>query len=221
MVVLLSLLAISLTNLQQARDHQDRPALEKMASELSAAADKRPADPEAQYQTALAYSYLAEVSQEQRDNGGAKRAAESGIHAAERAVALKPSHAEYHRILGTLCGQVIPANVLAGFSYGKRARESVEKAIQLDPKSAQAYVSRGVGNYYLPSVLGGGIDLAIGDFRKAIELDPKLDEAYLWLGLALRKQSHNAEARKAFEKVLDLNPDRAWAKQQLDKTPAN
>jgi tetratricopeptide (TPR) repeat protein len=96
----------------------------------------------------------------------------------------------------------------------------VAKAIQLDPKSAMAYVSRGVGNYYLPPALGGGPALAIKDFEKAIQLKPANSEAYLWLGIALRRLNRNAEARKALSKSLELNPRRVWARQQLEKTPA-
>ena len=81
------------------------------------------------------------------------------------------------------------------------------------------YVARGVGNYYLPAQLGGGAKGAIPDFRKALELDPKNAEAYLWLGLSLRKEGRDADARQAFTKALELNPNRAWTKQQLDKTP--
>ena len=89
----------------------------------------------------------------------------------------------------------------------------------LAPNNAAMYVARGVGNYYLPAAMGGGPDKAIADFRKAISLDSKDDEAYLWLGVALRKVNKDAEARQAFEKSLQLNPDRVWAKQQLEKTP--
>jgi Flp pilus assembly protein TadD len=63
--------------------------------------------------------------------------------------------------------------------------------------------------------------MAIHDFQKAIELDPKSSEAYLWLGLAQRKANRNAEARQSFSKSLELNPNRLWTKQQLEKTPAN
>jgi len=77
-----------------------------------------------------------------------------------------------------------------------------------------------VGTYYLPSQLGGGAKLALADFQKAIDLDAKNAEAYLWLGLSLRKENRDAEARRAFEKSLELNPTRVWTKQQLDKTPA-
>ncbi len=207
-------------DLESARDRQDRAALEKLAAEYAAAAEKAPQDAAAHYRAALASSYLAEVALELRDKAQAQRAAEAGVKAAERAIALKPSEAEYHRVLGTLCGQVVPANVLAGLSYGKRARDAVNKALELDPKSAQAILARGVGNYYLPAALGGGNNLAIADFRRAIQLDPKSGDAYIWLGLALRKDRKNAEARAAFARALELNPARAWAKQQLEKTPA-
>jgi len=207
--------------LEKARDLEDRPQLERLLVELTGAAEKAPNDAVAQYRLALAASYLAEISLELRDKAAAERAAKAGIPAAERAVALKPENAEYHRVLGTLCGQVIPANVLLGISYGKRAEEAIDKAIALDPKSSQAYLARGIGNYYKPPMFGGGPELAIRDIRRAIELDPKSADAYLWLGLALRKTHHNAEAREAFTKSLEINPNRVWTKQQLDKTPAS
>ena len=207
--------------LEAARDRQDRPALEKIIADLSAAATKQANDAPSQYQLALAQSYLAEVAIEVKDKGQAKTVAEAGIKSAERAVALKPQEAEYHRILGTLCGQVIPANALLGMKYGRCALDSINKAIELDPKSVSAYLSRGVGNYYLPPSFGGGPELAVKDFEKALQLNPKSAEAKMWLGIALRKLNRNADARLALAKSLELNPNRMWAKQQLEKTPAN
>jgi tetratricopeptide (TPR) repeat protein len=220
-VVLPALMWAAQSDLEMARDRQDRIALEKIAEQAGAAAQQADNDPIAQYRAAVAYSDLAEVAQEQRDKAVVKRAAEAGIRSAERAVALKPDVAEYRRILGTLYGQIVPVNILLGLSYGKKSQDSIAKALELDPKLSAAYISRGVGNYYVPSGFGGGLDLAIRDFQKAIELNPKSDEAYLWLGLAMRKSNRNAEARKAFSKSLELNPNRVWTKQQLEKTPAN
>jgi hypothetical protein len=40
------------------------------------------------------------------------------------------------------------------------------------------------------------------------------------MGLTLRKLHKNPEARQAFAKSLELNPNRIWAKDQLEKTPA-
>ncbi len=219
-LVLLAAAAAAAQAPEQARDLQDRASLERLAAEFSAAAAKTPQDAAAQYRLAVAQSYLAEVALELRDKNAARAAAETGIAAAERAVRIAPRVAEHHRILGTLCGQVIPAQVLLALKYGNCARSEIDKAIELDPKSAQAWLSRGVGNYYLPESFGGGAERALQDFEKAIALDPKSAEARLWKGIALRKIGRNADARKEIARSIELNPRRLWAKQQLDKTPA-
>ncbi len=204
--------------LEQARDRQDAPALEKAVEDYSAAAARAANDADAQYRLAKACSYLAEVAIEQRDKKKARAVAERGIGAAEKAVALKPAAAEYYRILGTLYGQAI-TDLMSGLKYGPRAKDAINRAVEKEPNSAVMYVARGVGNYYLPAQVGGGPQVAIPDFRKAIQLDPKNAEAYLWLGIALRQSGQNAEARQALSKSLELNPNRVWTKQQLDKTP--
>lgn len=208
-------------NLLEARDQQDLKALDVEIEHLRADADKPSASAKANYQAALAYSYASEVAMELHDKRRSAGYAELGIEFARKAVAQAQSDAEYHRLLGDICGQVIPANPLMGaLKYGQCARDELNKAIQLDPNLALAYVSRGVGNYYLPSSMGGGLDLAIKDFQKAISINPQLAEAYLWQGLALRKENHNAEAHQALEHALALDPHRKWIKQELDKTPA-
>lgn len=213
-------LGFAAADLEEARDRQDRAALQAALADLRPRAEKAPQDDAAHYRVALAASYLAEVALEARDRTAARAAAETGIRSAERAVELKPGVSEYHRILGALCGQIIPANVLLALRYGECARRSVEKALELDPKSAKAWLSRGVGNYYLPPAFGGGVEAAIRDLEKALELDARLADAHLWLGVALRKAGRAAEARRAITRSLELNPRRAWARQQLEKTPA-
>lgn len=208
-------------DLELARDKQERAALDKIVTDLQAKAGQQPNDANALYQLAVALSYQAEVATELKDKGQAQRAAEAGVKVAEKAIQLNGNNAEYHRILGTLCGQVIPANPLLGaMRYGKCAKESIDRAIAIDPKSSAAHLSRGIGNYYLPSQFGGGAELAIKDFDEAIRLNPKSAEAHLWRGIALRKLNRNAEAHQELAKSVQLNPQRIWAKQQLEKTPA-
>ena len=207
--------------LETLRDVQDRAGLLQRAAALNAAAEKAPNDANAWYRGAIAHSYLAEVAMELGDKTGAQHAAEEGVKQAEKAIALNGNNADYYRVLGTLCGQVIPANpILGALSFGKRAKEALDKAVEMDPKSAKAFVAHGVGYYYLPANFGGGPENAIKDFRQAIALDAKNAEAYLWIGIAERKLHHNPQAREAFTKSLQFDPARAWTKAQLEKTPA-
>ncbi|MBV8552720.1 MAG: tetratricopeptide repeat protein [Acidobacteriaceae bacterium] len=209
------------TDLAGARDRQDLNALDGMIARAKQAAEANPKSADAQYQLALAYSYAAEVAMELHDKRKAAAYAEAGVDPARKAVADEDSNAEYHRLLGAVCGQVIPANPLLGaLSYGKCAQDEINRAIELNKDLALAYVSRGVGDYYLPQQMGGGLALALQHLDKAISLDPKLAEAYLWKGVVLRKSNRDAEARQAFERALQLDPNRLWAKQQLQKTPA-
>jgi tetratricopeptide (TPR) repeat protein len=205
------------SELTAARDRQDLAALNGLIARYQQSAQA----PDGQYKLALANSYAAEVALELRDKKKAETYAQAGIDPAQKAVAANGGNAEYHRLLGEICGQVIPANpILGALKYGQCARDEITKALQEDSKLALAYVSRGVGNYYLPASMGGGVDEALKDFDKAIALDAKLSEAYLWKGVALRKANRNPEARQALEHAAKLNPARLWTKQQLEKTPA-
>jgi len=206
--------------LDHLRDRQDRAGLDARAVALQAVAEKTPNDPNGWYRAAIAYSYTAEVAMELRDKGGAMRAAEAGVADADKAIELNGKNADFYRVLGTLCGQVIPANPIVGaLMYGKRAKEALDKAVEMDPKSPRAFVAHGVGNYYLPVNFGGGPENAIRDFKQAIALDPKSADAYLWMGIALKKEHQNARAREALAKSLEFDPERAWTKDQLEKTP--
>ena len=81
-LVLAAFLAAPPASLQLARDQQDRAALQKLVDEAGAAAAKASNDAEAQYQMAMASSYLAEVALEQGDKKLAQQAAERGVKAA-------------------------------------------------------------------------------------------------------------------------------------------
>src|ERR1035437_2200157 len=139
--------------LEVARDKQDRAALTEFAAQAGAAAAKTPNDPEAQYRAALANCYLAEVVIELRDR-------KAGRQIAEKPVALKPASAEYYRLLGTLYGQAV-TDIMSGLTYGPKAKDAINKAVEKAPKSSMMYVARGVGNYYVPAQLGGGAKLSI------------------------------------------------------------
>jgi tetratricopeptide (TPR) repeat protein len=210
------------TDLAAARDRQDLKALDAIIARSKQAAQADSKSAQAQYELALANSYAAEVAMELHDKKKADAYAEAGVEPARKAVEASENNAEYHRLLGQICGQIIPANPFLGaLNYGRCAEDEITKAIELNNKLALAYVSRGVGQYYLPKEMGGGLDLALQNLDKAIALNPNLSEAYIWKGVVLRKENRDADARMAFERALQLDPQRQWAKQQLEKTAAH
>ena len=162
MIWILLFAAINAGILEEARDRQDSAALSAQIAKLSAAAN----DAKANYNLAIARSFEAEVAMEKGDKKASAAAAEAGIEPARKAIAAQAGNAEYHRILGTLCGQIIPANVFAGLKYGRCAMDEVAKAIELNPKSADNWLSRGVGNYYLPPSFGGGVFMVGGSWSE-------------------------------------------------------
>ena len=200
--------------LEAARDRQDRAALEKTGWRLcAAAAAKQPANAAAQYRAALA---LPRTWPRWRWNcatkGAAQQAAEHGIRQAERAIAgAQPDNAEYYRVLGTLCGQVIPANVLAGLSYGKRRRRPSTRRVELDPKSAQRL--RGPRRGELLSAGRDGRRHRQGASRISarpsswIRRAPRRTCGWGWR--CGRRTTTPRRARRS-RKSLQLNPKRVW-----------
>src|SRR5258706_6151637 len=85
------------TELQKARDMQDRAQLERITGQQASAADQQAGDAQAQYRAALTNSALAEVATESHDRVRARSASEAGIKYAERSAALKTDIPEYHR----------------------------------------------------------------------------------------------------------------------------
>lgn len=204
-----------LLNLTAARDRQDLGAIDREITKLQAD-DQSNSD--VLYALATAYSYGAEVALELHEKPKSEDYAEKGFPFAEKLVNSNKTSAEDHRLLGELCGQVIPASPLMGtMKYGPCAKSEIDRSIELDPKLALAYVSRGVGLYYLPPSFGGGAEPALKQLDMAIAINPNLAEAYLWKGVVLAKAGRHSEAREAYQVALKLDPDRVWTKELIAK----
>ena len=77
----------------------------------------------------------------------------------------------------------------------------MDKAIDLDPRSASAYTNRGLVKYNLKEYIA-----AIADYNKAIELDPTFAPAYYNRGLIYRELGKEEEAKENFKKAQELDP---------------
>lgn len=93
-----------------------------------------------------------------------------------------------------------------------------QKALKLAPDNAETYSDLGTAylEEYRASLKGGSADPtrpldALENFEKAIQLDSRLLPAYFNRALCLQIQDLPNEAREAWEKYLQLDPDSTWS----------
>ncbi len=84
----------------------------------------------------------------------------------------------------------------------KKLQKNYNKAIELDPNYANAYIGRGGTYGYLSQY-----ERSIEDFNKAIELDPDNAEAYNNRGAAYFYLNQYERAIEDFNKTIELYPN--------------
>jgi len=98
-----------------------------------------------------------------------------------------------------------------GIAFGKdgqydRAIAYFNKAIEINPRFAEAYTARG-GTY----LIKGQYDKVISDCNKAIEINPKLARAYAGRGGAYAGKGQYDKAIFDCNKAIEINPKLAEA----------
>ncbi|MEE8329020.1 MAG: tetratricopeptide repeat protein [Thermodesulfovibrionia bacterium] len=102
-------------------------------------------------------------------------------------------------------------HLFKGTSYTKKGQydkaiNDYNKAIEINPKFAVAYINRG-----LAYRRKGQYNQAISDFNKAIEINPKFALAYTNRGLAYINKAQYDRAISDFNKAIEINPKFALA----------
>ena len=87
-----------------------------------------------------------------------------------------------------------------------RLSASYDKAIELDPRFAEAYYNRGLLHQQVKRA-----DAAMADYDKAIELVPHFAEAYLNRAALLHASNQSEAALASYDKAVGLNPGYAEA----------
>jgi tetratricopeptide (TPR) repeat protein len=90
-------------------------------------------------------------------------------------------------------------------SYNEALAE-LNKALEIEPRSAEAYYWRGRTHISL-----GRLDQGAEDFKAAVAFKPDYVEAYDILGWIAAKQDRANEGIGYFTKSIGLKPENAWA----------
>ena len=83
----------------------------------------------------------------------------------------------------------------------RRAVEASEKAVSLDPDSAEARASHGLAMF-----ISEDYAAAEREFLRALELNPNLWEPYYYFALALSSQGQFERAIEMYKKAIEVNP---------------
>lgn len=133
---------------------------------------------------------------------------------------------ETYALRSAVLGQLIGSNPLRGMTLGPRSGKAMDRAMELGPNNPRVWLLSGIGAMFTPGMFGGGLDKAEEHLRKAVALfaadRPAAPlpawghaEAYIWLGQALHRKKQNEDARVAYAKALELEPDNGWVRSVL------
>ena len=169
---------------------------------------------------ALACYALLNVYEARKAADDALWALETGIRRAERAVRLNEQSSDGHRLLGEFYGRKIAYQGKAsGVYWGPKSRKELLRALELDPGNARAHVGLGIWKLHTPRLFGGSREEAVAAFQQALELSPDSFEGHVWLGIAFRKQGRFEQAARMLRRALELSPENAWVRSELEKLP--
>jgi TolB-like protein len=153
---------------------------------------------------AMAWARLAQVYGWQGSQGelDAAEAEKKGRDAAQRALAIDPNCAEAYYARGDIF-RLVAGNWSA-------AQADYEKAVALDPHSVAGEYSQGY-IFDLRGAMSGRFDEYIDWAHRQMERNPLDTDVVFFLGLSQQSPGHLDESVATFRRLLELNPDYAYA----------
>ena len=124
---------------------------------------------------------------------------EAAVASFEKAIAINPKKAEYHYYLGGAYGrQAQSAGMFGGIGLAKKAKASLERAVELDPDYTDARF--GLIDFYLaaPGIVGGSEEKALAQASEIKKRDA-LDGHRAWA----RVYSHQKKTDLARKEMVD------------------
>jgi non-specific serine/threonine protein kinase len=188
-------------NLLRFQDEVARQVVEGLAIQLSSEERQSLAAPMTTSADAHDLYVRARFHWTQYSMLSSRESLQQGQQLLAQAIALDPSFAHAHALLGFLLFFEV-----AGWSQGAGdrlalARESAQRAIAIDPQLAEAWIALGAA-----FTQGGQNEDAIRTLRRGTELAPNSDLAWDMLGYAYHYAGLVDFAASAYRRARELNP---------------
>lgn len=123
----------------------------------------------------------------------------------QKAIEKDPGNSVYHHWLGKAYGRRAEiASVFTAPGMASKARQSFEKAVQLDPRNLEAI--NDLIEYYLeaPGILGGGVDKAARLAERLSSLDP-VEYHYAQARIAEKRKEFDT-AEQQLRRAVEMSP---------------
>lgn len=166
-------------------------------NDLRAYLSSNPNDSQAHLLLCRAY-YAAELS-------------DAAVGECEAAITGLSANSEAQDWLGRACGEKAQsAGYISGYKLAHRVQAAFERAVEIDPKNGSAV--NDLAEYYIaaPSIIGGGVDKAIGLADRELKLAPQAAHRTYALAAEANKDYAKAEAEFRAAVQVGYRAD-AWA----------
>jgi tetratricopeptide (TPR) repeat protein len=143
-----------------------------------------------------------------------KAALEAGIAAGRTAVAIDATRPDGHFWMAANMGALAESfGLRQGIRYRTPIRESLERALKIDPAYLDGSADRALGRWYykVPGLFGGDKRKSETHLRKALTYNPNSIITHLFLAETLIELDRPADARKELEAALAAPISENWA----------
>lgn len=149
---------------------------------------------------------------------------EKGEKLADELLKEYPENAAANAYKGSFISFKIALNKLKAVTLGPQSMKYINKANKLDSGDVQALADKGNMLFYAPGMFGGNKEEAIQYFEKAIRMIEKNEDTknnWFYLNLLTLLAQHyekldkKQEAVSVYEKILQIEPDFKWVRDEL------
>ena len=172
-------------------------------------------------------AYRRAVVLQQVDKDRAVAYLDTAVSRLEEAISGDNTFAEAYALLSSCYGLKISFSPIKGIILGPQSSAALKKAKKLAPMNPRVALVSAISIYNTPALFGGSKDKGLEELKRGVELfdqwrivdslqpDWGKDEVWGWIGIAHMDRKETIQAKRAFDRALEINPDNGWVKNVL------
>lgn len=169
------------------------------------------------------YGYIGHLMNKKKHDA-AEEYIDKGQDLIDNVIKLSPHNSTALSYKGAFIGFKMGFNKVKAVYLAPKCMLEINKAYKLDHENAQIIINKANLLFYSPSALGGDKDDALQLYHKAmVIMEKNKDTDHNWnylnllttIAIGLDKTDKSREAKKMYEKILKIEPDYKWVRDDL------